>query len=122
MERGLYQNISTKDNLNDEQINILLNEFVELHPYLEKCYLLHVFEPETKLVNIYIVFEFDANKHLDLSNISDATKNKWNLDNLQDMFDKKKEEAWRHSTFAYVGIPPIKRLLPVDLKQKLNLI
>ena len=123
MERELYQDITTKEHhLNNEQKNILLNEFVELHHYLETCYLLHVYDPETKLVNIYIVFQFDANKHLDLSKISDDTKNKWNLHNLHDIFNKKKEEVWRYSCFVYFGIPPIKRLLPVELKQKLNLI
>lgn len=123
MERELYFDITEKEHhLNSEQKSNLLNTFVDLHPYLESCYLLHSYDSETELINIYIVFQFDSNKHLDLAKLSEETKNRWKLNDLQDLFDKQKDEIWKYGCILYKGVPPLKRLLPDDIKQKLNLI
>ncbi len=111
-----YFEISTKEyHLNDNQKNILINSFKELHPYLESYYIMYQFCPKTKLNHVSIVFNFNENKYLDLSLLSDETLNKWKLNNMQSVLNKNKEDVWREGCIMRFGIPPIQRCLPKDL-------
>ena len=121
MENLYYDIVTEERQLNKEQKNILLNEFTELHPYLKNCYLMYVTNPDTNHIDTNIVFQFDESKHLNLSSLSDETKNTWDLNNLQFLMDKSQEEFWNHGCIMYRGIPPIKRLISDDLLEKLNI-
>lgn len=102
----------------DQQI-MLTDSFLELHPYLKSCYTIYHRCPKTELEHISIVFNFEDDKHLDLSLLSDDCKTYWSLEQMQSVFDKKKGEFWQNDWFLRCGIPPISRCLPSDLIKKM---
>lgn len=115
MKPTYFEIVSKEYFLNTTQQNVLMNSFVELHPYLTSCYPIYQHCPKTQLQHISIVFNFNPSKQLDLSTLSEETKQKWKLNDLQTVLNKGINEKWIDGCKIYFGIPPIQRGLPSDL-------
>jgi hypothetical protein len=104
--------VEKKYRLNKTQQNILMNSFIELQPYLSSYYPIYHFCPKTKLQHVSVVFNFNPDLHLDISSLSEETRQTWELTNMQDVLNRKPQERWNHGCTVLFGIPPIQRNLP----------
>ena len=115
MKPTYFEIVPREFSLNTTQQNVLMNSFADLHPYLTSCYPIYHHCPKTQLQHVSIVFNFHPSKPLDLSTLTEKTKQQWKLTDLQTVLNKDKNEKWIDGCKVYVGIPPIQRGLPSDL-------
>lgn len=107
--------LDTDTKLNDKQKKIIYESFSELHPYIKNYRLEYHGCPKTNLNHVSVVFDFEENKHIDLSILSEDFKIIWRLNNLQEIFNKPSGKLWRDGCIMRMGVPPISRTLPKNI-------